>query len=200
MSAESVLQFVPEVALAAALAWGSGLRVYAVLFLVGLAGALDWVPLPEHLNALQSPLVMGASGLMAIVELGADKLPWLDSVWDAVHTFIRIPAGAALAAAVFSAESAQLALAAAILGGTLSAGTHLAKAGGRATANVSPEPFSNWTLSVSEDLMVPAGLWLALSYPMAFLAALALFGLAALLLVRIIVRGLRVLARTIPGA
>src|SRR3954468_24835397 len=93
--------YLPDIAIAAALAWGSGLRAYAVLFATGCAGALGWIELPEHLHVLQHPAVLSASGFMACVELFADKLPWLDSVWDAVHSFIRIPAGAALAAAVF---------------------------------------------------------------------------------------------------
>ena len=185
----------PEIAVAAALAWGAGLRAYAVIFLVGLAGALGWFELPEHLRLLQHPLVLGASGLMSAVEFFADKLPWLDSVWDMVHSFIRIPAGAALAAAVFGDSGTAVAVAAAILGGTLAAGVHLAKAGTRAAINTSPEPFSNWTASLAEDAMVPAGLWLAVVHPLAFFVLLALFLVAAALLVRWIWRGLRSLLR-----
>ena len=129
----------PDIAIAAALAWGSGLRAYAVIFAVGLAGALGWMELPGHLRLLEHPLVLGASGLMTAVEFFADKLPWLDTAWDAVHSFIRIPAGAALAAAVFGDSGAAVALAAAILGGTLAAGAHLAKAGTRAAIS------STWT-------------------------------------------------------
>ena len=183
----------PEIALAAALAWGSGLRLYAVLFLAGLAGYAGWVELPQHLTILAHPLVLAASGFMSLVEFGADKLPWLDSAWDAVHTFIRVPAGAALAAAVFGSGDAALATTAAILGGSIAAGTHLVKAGGRATINTSPEPLSNWLASFSEDLLVPSGLWLAVAHPLAFLALLALFALAACLLLRAILRGLRLL-------
>lgn len=199
MQTEALISLLPEFALAAALAWGSGLRLYAVLFLVGLAGALGWTPLPQQLTPLSHPLVMAASGFMAVVEFGADKLPWLDSVWDAVHTFIRVPAGAALAAAVFSADGASLATAAALLGGTLAAGTHLTKAGGRAVVNASPEPFSNWGLSISEDAMVPAGLWLAFAHPLVFLCLLALFCLAAVLLARAVLRGLHLLLRRVAG-
>jgi len=181
----------PDLAVAAALAWGAGLRAYAVVFLVGLAGALGWVELPEHLRLLQHPLVLGASGLMTAVEFFADKVPWLDSVWDAVHSFIRIPAGAALAAAVFGDSGAAVALAAAILGGTLAAGVHFAKSGTRAAINTSPEPFSNWTASLAEDAMVPLGLWLAIAHPIAFFLLLAAFLVAAVLLLRLIWRGLR---------
>ena len=128
----------PDIAIAAALAWGSGLRAYAVIFALGLAGAAGWLELPEHLRLLQHPLVLGASGLMTAVEFFADKLPWLDSVWDAVHSFIRIPAGAALAAAVFGDSGAAVALAAAVLGGTLAAGAD--PAGGYRVSACLPVP------------------------------------------------------------
>jgi hypothetical protein len=184
-------RYLPDIAIAAALAWGSGLRAYAVVFAVGLAGALGWVELPEHLHLLQHPLVLGASALMTAVEFFADKIPWLDSVWDTVHSFIRIPAGAALAAAVFGDAGSAVALAAAILGGTLTAGVHFAKAGTRAAINTSPEPFSNWTASLAEDAMVPTGLWLAVVHPVAFIVLLILFLVGAVLLLRFIWRGLR---------
>lgn len=179
-----------ELALAAALAWGAGLRAYAVIFAVGLAGHLGYLELPGHLDVLQHPLVLAASGFMTLVEFFADKLPWLDSAWDAVHTFIRIPAGAALVAAMFGDSGAAVAAAAAILGGTLAAGAHFAKSGARAAINTSPEPFSNWAASLSEDALVPFGLWLAFTHPAAFFALLALFVLAAVLLARLLWRGL----------
>ena len=128
---------------------------------------------------------------MTAVEFFADKVPWVDSMWDTVHSFIRIPAGAALAGAVFGDSGAAVALAAAILGGTLAAGVHLTKAGTRAALNTSPEPFTNWTASLAEDAMVPTGLWLAFAHPIAFFVALLLFLLAAVLLLRFIWRGLR---------
>lgn len=185
------VEHLPALAVAAALAWGAGLRAYLVIFLVGLAGTLGWFELPEHLRLLQHPLVLGASGFMTFVEFFADKLPWVDSVWDAVHSFIRIPAGAGLAAAVFGDSGAAVALAAAILGGTLAAGVHLAKAGTRAAINTSPEPFSNWSASLAEDAMVPAGLWLAVAHPVVFVVFLIVFLAAAAILLRIVWRGLR---------
>lgn len=197
MLLQSLQSHLPEIALAAALAWGSGLRLYAVLFMVGLAGWTGWLALPEHLAVLAHPLVLGASGFMTVVEFGADKLPWLDTMWDTVHTFIRVPAGAALAAAVFGSSDTSVSVAAAILGGTVAAGTHLAKAGGRAAINASPEPFSNWFASFSEDTLVPAGLWLAVAHPLAFLVSLALFIVLALLLLRTIAAGLAALFRTL---
>lgn len=187
---EALARHLPEVALAAALAWGSGLRVYATLFLIGLAGSLGWVDFPPQLRVLQSPLVLAASGFMTFIEFFADKLPWVDSLWDIVHTFIRIPAGAALAAAVFGDSGAGAALAAAIVGGAISGGAHLSKAGGRAAINASPEPFSNWATSLGEDAIVPAGLWLAFAHPAAFLAALGGFVLIMIFLLHWIASGL----------
>ena len=161
------------IALAAALGWASGLRLYAVVFLTGLAGWLGWVSLPAGLQILQHPLVLGASGLMLAVEFFADKVPGLDTLWDAVHTFIRIPAGMALAAGVFGGDSAAWTMIAALLGGTLAATSHAAKATARAAANTSPEPFSNIGLSLLGDAAVPTMLWLALSHPLWFFVALA---------------------------
>ncbi|MBQ0933230.1 DUF4126 domain-containing protein [Ideonella alba] len=162
------------VALAAALGWASGLRLYAVVFLTGLAGRLGWVPLPEGLQLLQQPLVLGVAGVLLVVEFLADKIPWVDSAWDAVHTVIRIPAGAALAAGVIGADAGQWQLIAALLGGTLAATAHVAKATTRAAVNTSPEPFSNIALSLLGDAAVPAMLWLAWSHPGAFLIVLTL--------------------------
>ena len=174
-----------DLAIALALAWGAGLRAYAVIFAVGLAGAMGWVELPGHLEVLQHPVVLAASGLMTLVEFGADKLPWLDSMWDAVHSFIRIPAGAALAAMAFGDSSSAVMVAAAILGGSLAAAMHAAKAGARAAINLSPEPFSNWAASLSEDALVPIGLWLAIAHPLVFFVLLAACLIAAVMLVRL---------------
>ncbi|HEU5293246.1 MAG TPA: DUF4126 domain-containing protein [Burkholderiaceae bacterium] len=160
------------VALAAALGWASGLRLYAVVFFTGLAGWLGWVQLPAGLQVLQHPVVLGASGLMLAVEFFADKVPGLDSVWDAVHTFIRIPAGMALAAGVFGGDSAVWTTIAALLGGTLAATSHAAKATTRAAVNTSPEPFSNIAMSLLGDAAVPTMLWLAFSHPVWFFVAL----------------------------
>ena len=190
----------PEIAVAAALAWASGLRLYAALFAAGLAARLGWIALPPHLELLAHPMVLGASGFMTCVEFFADKLPWLDSLWDAVHSFIRIPAGAALAAAVFADSGAAVALAAAILGGGVAAGTHLAKAGSRAAINTSPEPFTNGIVSLAEDGLVPAGLWLAVVHPVAFLVLLLVFVALGLLLLRQIIRGLRLLRQRLGRA
>jgi hypothetical protein len=165
-------------ALAAALGWASGLRLYAAVFLTGLAGWLQWVTLPPGLQVLQNPLVLGAAGVMLVIEFIADKVPALDTLWDAVHTAIRIPAGAALAVAAmsgaFGSDSAAWALVTALLGGTLAATAHLGKASTRAAVNASPEPFTNLALSLAGDAAVPGLLWLSWAHPLAFFAALAL--------------------------
>lgn len=161
------------IALAGALGWASGIRLYAVLFIVGGLGYLGWVPLPGGLALLAHPYVLVASFAMFVVEFVADKIPVFDSLWDTVQTFVRIPAGAALAASVFGDASAATALAAAILGGTLAAGSHLTKSGGRMAINTSPEPFSNWGASLGEDVAVGVMLWLAFEHPFVALAALA---------------------------
>src|SRR5437016_5759086 len=181
----------PDLAIALALAWGAGLRAYAVIFAVGLAGAMGWVELPGSLHVLEHPLVIGASGFMTLVEFGADKLPWLDSIWDAVHSFIRVPAGAALAAMAFGDSTNAVMVAAAILGGSLAAAMHAAKAGARAAINLAPEPFSNWAASLSEDALVPIGLWLAIAHPLVFFALLAACLIAAVFLARLLWRGIR---------
>jgi phosphoribosylcarboxyaminoimidazole (NCAIR) mutase len=186
---------IPDLAIALALAWGAGLRAYAVIFAVGLAGAMGWVELPGHLEVLQHPVVIGASGLMTLVEFGADKLPWLDSIWDAVHSFIRIPAGAALAALAFGDSSNAVMVAAAILGGSVAAAMHAAKAGARAAINLSPEPFSNWAASLSEDALVPLGLWLAVAHPLIFFVLLAACLVGMVMLFRLLWRGVQHLTK-----
>jgi hypothetical protein len=162
-------------AIAAGLGWASGIRLYATLFIVGLAGRLEWVALPEGLRVLEHPWVLMAAGLMLLVEFLADKLPLVDSLWDAVHSFIRIPAGAALAAMVFGGQGVEWQTAMAIIGGGLAAGAHFAKAGTRAVVNLSPEPFSNLAASFAEDSLVLLGVWLMFAHPWVLLTLLALF-------------------------
>ena len=157
------------IALATALGWASGIRLYAVLFIVGAVGYLGWFDLPQHLQILAHPMVLAASGFMVFVEFFADKIPGVDTVWDVVHTVIRIPAGAALAAGVFGDSPPAWTMAAAIVGGTLAAGSHFTKAGTRAVINTSPEPVSNWIASFGEDLLAGGLVYLALAYPLAAL-------------------------------
>lgn len=161
------------IALATALGWASGIRLYAVLFIVGAVGYAGWFDLPQHLQILAHPMVLAASGFMVFVEFFADKIPGVDTVWDLVHTLIRIPAGAALAAGVFGDSPPAWTIAAAIVGGTLAAGSHFTKAGTRAVINTSPEPFSNWVASFGEDLLAGGLVYLALVYPFVALAVVA---------------------------
>lgn len=171
-------------ALAAALGWASGFRLYAVVFLIGMMGALGWMPMPPGLVVLQSPMVLLVSGCMLFAEFVADKIPWVDSAWDAAHALIRVPAGAALAFGVFGADNAALAIVAGLLGGSLSATALATKMTTRAAANTSPEPFSNWGLSLLEDGLVVAVVWLATQHPVAFgIALFVMVVLSVLLLV-----------------
>ncbi len=186
-------------AIAAALGWASGLRLYLVVFLTGLAGWMGWVDLPAGLKLLQHPALLGASGFMLFVEFFADKIPGLDTLWDLVHTLVRIPVGAALAAAVFGADQGTWATAAALIGGTLAATSHVAKATTRAAANASPEPFSNLGLSLLGDSAVPAALWLSWSHPLVFFAALAVALLLMVGLTWFFSKFLFALARRVSG-
>ena len=172
-----------NIAMAGALAWASGIRLYAVLFLIGLAGRFTlfgWQP-PHAFHILSHPIILGSTGFLLFIEFFADKIPGLDSVWDAIHTFIRIPAGALLAAGVIGATDGEAwALAAALLGGSITAGTHFMKAGGRAAINTSPEPVSNWIASFTEEAAVLGGLWMAVQHPVVFLLLLVLFVIVAI--------------------
>ncbi len=178
-------------AIAAALGWASGLRLYAVLAITGLAGYVGWVELPDGLKLLQHPLFLGASAAMLFIEFFADKIPGLDSLWDVVHTMIRIPAGAALAASVFGFDQPTWAAVAALLGGTLAATAHTAKATTRAAVNTSPEPFSNIGVSLAEDGLVVGALWLAFEHPLLFFVALAFALVAMVALIVMLLRFLK---------
>ena len=186
-------------ALAAALGWASGFRLYAVVFLVGMMGVLGWMPLPPGLAVLQSPLVLMVSGALLVVEFFADKVPWVDSAWDAAHAFIRVPAGAALAYGVFGADNAAMAVVAGLLGGSLSATALATKMTTRAAVNTSPEPFSNWGLSFFEDGLVVAVVWLATQYPVAFGVALVVMVVVSVLLLVVLFKFLRAVVRRLSS-
>ena len=178
-------------AIAAALGWASGMRLYAAVFLVGAAGYLGWIPLPSGLQLLQNPLVLCASFVLFALEFVVDKIPGVDSLWDAIHTLVRIPAGAALAAGVFGGDAPAWTLVAALAGGTLAAASHTAKTTTRAAANTSPEPFSNLALSLAGDIAVPGLLWLAWQHPLVLFPVLAVFALIALVATVLLWRFLR---------
>jgi hypothetical protein len=185
--------------LGAALGWASGLRLYLVVFLTGLAGWIGWLPLPPGLQVLQHPALLGASGFMLFIEFFADKIPWVDSMWDLVNSVIRVPAGAALAAGALGADSATLALVAALLGGTLAATSQAAKTSTRAAANASPEPFTNVGLSLLEEGLVVAALWLATNHPLVFAVLLVVIVLAMWWITWTLFRFLRALWRRVLG-
>ena len=167
------------IALSAGLAWASGLRLYLVVFLAGALSYFGYLQLPATLSILQNPLVIGTAGILAFAELIADKIPAFDSLWDSFQTFIRIPAGALLAAFALGDVDPSWMVAAGLIGGTITAGTHFAKAGSRLAINTSPEPFSNWLASFGEEGMVLGGLWTMLASPLVFLGLLAAFLLLA---------------------
>jgi hypothetical protein len=149
------------IALTMGVAWASGINLYAAILMLGVMGATGNMVLPAELQILSDPMVLAAAGFMYFVEFFTDKVPGIDSGWDSISTFIRIPAGAILAAG--------------IAGGTLTAGTHATKAGSRILINTSPEPVSNWFASVGEDVAVILGLWTALYHPVLFIVLLILF-------------------------
>lgn len=173
--------------------WAAGINLYAAVFMLGYLGVTGNVDLPPGLEVLSDPMVMTAAGIMYCVEFFADKIPGVDTGWDTIHTFIRIPAGVILATGAVSglnvSEAAELA--AALVGGTLAAGSHFTKTGTRVLINTSPEPVTNWTASVLEDIAVIGGLWTALNYPVTFIILLALFIVLAVWLLPKIWRALK---------
>ena len=191
----------PELlALAATLGFASGVRLYAVVLITGLVGYAGWVALPGGLQVLANPWVIGVSTLLFGAEFFADKIPALDSVWDGLSTFVRIPGGALLAASVFGIDHAALAAIAAILGGSLAATSHLAKSSTRAAINTSPEPFSNVAMSLAEDLGIAGLLWLAFEHPWIALATVAALTVLAIWLIVKFARLLRRLLARVRGA
>lgn len=185
------------IALTMGVAWASGLNLYAAILMLGLMGATGHIVLPPGLEPLTDPLVIGAAGFMYCVEFFADKVPGVDNGWDTLHTFVRIPAGAALAAGAVGSVSMEAQIAAALIGGSLAAATHATKAGGRLMINTSPEPVTNWVTSICEDIAVVAGLWTALNYPVVFLGLLGIFIIIMIWLLPKIWRGIVALFKTL---
>lgn len=175
-------------------AWASGINLYATLLVLGIMGTTGNIVLPENLHILMDPMVLGAAGIMYFVEFVADKTPGVDTGWDAIHTFIRVPAGVMLAAGAVGEVNTGVAVAAAILGGGLAAGSHAAKAGSRVLINTSPEPFSNWTASILEDVVVVGGIWTSLTHPGIFIVFLVIFILLLIWLIPKLWRGIKKVA------
>lgn len=172
---EELNQISQTLALTMGAAWGSGINLYATLLMLGFLAHNGQIDLPPDLMIVADPMVMGAAGLMYAVEFFADKVPGVDTGWDTLHTFIRIPAGALLAAGAIGDIGVAAELSAAVIGGSLAATTHATKAGSRVLINTSPEPFSNWTASVAEDVAVFAGVWASIQHPEFFIIGIILF-------------------------
>ena len=166
---------VQYIALSMGVAWASGINLYAAIFMLGYLGGTGNIDLPPELMVVTDPLVMTAAGLMYCVEFFADKTPGVDTAWDSLHTFIRIPLGAVLAMSAVGDTTPAVELAAFLVGGSLTAATHATKAGSRVMINTSPEPMSNWVTSLGEDILVIAGIWTALNHPWVFIVFLILF-------------------------
>lgn len=162
-------------ALLMGVSWASGINLYAALLVLGWGGSTGHIVLPAELSVLQDPLVIGAAGLMYVIEFFIDKIPGMDSLWDSIHTFIRIPAGAMLAAGAVGDVTPALEIAAGILGGGIAAASHVTKSGTRLLINASPEPVTNWSASLGGDLLVFSGVWTALKYPEIFLVLFIVF-------------------------
>jgi len=191
---ENVNEIARIIALTMGAAWAAGINLYAAIATLGILSVTGNMTLPPDLQVLANPLVIGAACLMFAVEFIADKMPGVDTGWDTVHTFIRIPAGALLAAGAVGELNPAVSLAAALLGGTLAAGTHGMKAGSRLLINTSPEPLTNWTASIVEDIMVIGGIWAAVNHPWVFLVLLAIFILLMIWLLPKVWRGMKLLA------
>ncbi len=188
---ENYNDIIHSLSLAMGASWASGINLYATIFILGFSALNGAFVLPPELQVLSNPLVIGAAGFMYCVEFFADKVPGVDTGWDAIHTFIRIPAGALLAAGAMGDMGSAAQISAAILGGGLAATTHATKAGSRVLINTSPEPFSNWGASIAEDLTVFAGLWAALNHPVFFLVVLIVFILFSIWLLPKLWKGIK---------
>lgn len=195
------METIDIIAMTLGVAWASGINLYAAILVMGIMGAGGYTELPPSLAVLQDPMVLGAAAIMYFVEFFADKIPGVDSGWDAIHTFIRIPAGAMLAVgAAQGLEINQAAeLTAALLGGSLAATSHLTKASTRLVLNTSPEPFTNATASIFEDIAVIGGLWTALNYPLLFIVFIILFVVLAIWLLPKLWRAIKNIVATIRG-
>lgn len=193
------METVQLIALTLGVGWASGINLYAAVFMLGLLGNGGYIELPPGLEPVMNPLVMAAAGFMYLVEFFADKTPGVDTAWDTLHTFIRIPAGAILAAGALGGESQALELVGYLVGGSAAAASHLTKAGSRVLINTSPEPVTNWVASITEDIAVIGGLWTALNHPWVFIVLFILFVLLLIWLLPKLWRGILALFRRIAG-
>lgn len=186
-------QLIATISLTIGVAWASGINLYATIGMLGFLGLTGYVTLPDQLVILQDPMVIGVAALMYVIEFFADKIPGVDTGWDALHSFIRIPAGVLLAAGSVGDVSPAMVIVTGILGGTVSTTSHMVKAGSRVLINTSPEPVTNWTASIMEDFAVITGLFTALHYPVVFLAFFVFFILLSIWLIPKLWRGIKML-------
>ncbi len=187
------------IASAMGIAWASGINLYATIATLGILANTGSIELPPDLQILSSPAIVMAAGFMYVVEFFMDKIPGVDTGWDAIHTFIRIPAGAVLAAKAIAPIGPEAEAVGMILGGVLVTGSHFTKAGTRVLVNASPEPFTNWALSISEDVIVIGGIWASLQHPVLFIIAMVLVILLMIWLLPKIYRGIKLLFRKIAA-
>ena len=185
------MELIQQLALAGGLSWASGLRLYLTVFAVGLLAKFDYIALPAALDILSNPFIISVCGIFAVIEFLADKIPYVDSAWDSIQTFIRIPAGALLAMGAINSGDPMIATIAALLGGSLAGATHATKAGSRALINTSPEPVSNITASLSEESMLLTGGWLVFAHPGVFIGLLCGFVLLLCWLLPKVWRGVK---------
>ena len=178
----------------------AGVNLYATVALLGLASRYSWVALPEQFKIFDNPWIIGAAGVLYAVEFVADKIPWVDSIWDSVHTFIRPVGGAVIAVATLGDQSPAMQGAIALLGGMVAAGSHVTKASTRVAANASPEPFSNWILSFLGDGFVIGITMLTLQYPLVALAVSVTILVLIVLIIRSIWKWLRATPKPEPTA
>lgn len=169
------MELISNLALAGGLSWASGIRLYATVFIVGVLSKFNYIDLPASLDILSNPYIIAASGFLMTIEFLADKIPYIDSAWDAFQTFIRIPAGALLAMGAINTSDPAIATIAALLGGSLTGMTHATKSGSRALINTSPEPVTNIAASFGEEGLLLGGGWLALMHPALFIGLLCGF-------------------------
>jgi hypothetical protein len=196
---EQVNDITSIIALTMGAAWAAGINLYAAIATLGIMGATGNMTLPPDLQVLANPLVIGSACIMFAVEFIADKMPGVDTGWDTIHTFIRIPAGAMLAAGAVGEVDPAVSIAAALLGGSLAAGAHGVKAGSRILINTSPEPLTNWTASIVEDIFVIGGIWAAVNHPWLFIVMLAIFMLLMIWMLPKLWRGIKMLAAKIKA-
>ena len=195
---------IEALSLAMGAAWTSGINLYATVAALGIAQRMELIQLPQNLEVLAHPAVIAVACIMYFIEFFADKVPYLDSGWDALHTFIRVPAGAILAARALGDMNPALELTAMLAGGSIALAAHGAKATTRLAINASPEPFTNWTASVTEDVAVLGGIWMIFNHPIVMIVLVVAFiGLGVWIvpkIIRMAKRGFQALRDRMHGA